>query len=113
MIFLWLVPLVGVAAALLFLARAFRRRRLDRWLASYLLGRGKRRRPRPGEPVHVLLCVADHFEPDWHAGGPEEAMARVRRWVREYPERFGGLRDSDGRPPQHTFFYPMETYNPA
>ena len=33
--------------------------------------------------------------------------------MREYPRLFGAFRDADGRPPRHTFFYPMETYNPA
>src|SRR5262249_11774740 len=37
--------------------------------------------------------------------------ARVARWVEEYPRLFGGFRDSDGRPPRHTFFYPMEKYD--
>jgi len=37
----------------------------------------------------------------------------VERWVRDYPRRFGGLADSDGRPPRHTFFHPLEEYDPA
>src|SRR5262249_33803104 len=36
--------------------------------------------------------------------------ARVERWVRDYPRRLGRFRDSDGRPPRHTFFYPPEEY---
>jgi hypothetical protein len=39
------------------------------------------------------------------------ALARVRRWVDEYPKLFGGFRDSDGRSPRHTFFYPAEEYH--
>ena len=41
-----------------------------------------------------------------------QARERVERWVRDYPALFGDFRDSDGRPPRHTFFYPLEQYNP-
>src|SRR5438477_9137111 len=107
--------LFGIAAALivvlglaLLFAVGVRQRRMDRWLVPYVLQTLRRRSPRRGEPVHLILCVADHYEPNWNASGPAEADARVGRWVREYPALFGDLRDSDGRPPQHTFFYPME-----
>ena len=61
---------------------------------------------RRDEPVHLLLCVADHYEPQLGEAPPEVARARVERWVEDYPRLFGGFRDSDGRPPRHTFFYP-------
>src|SRR5262249_5726274 len=35
----------------------------------------------------------------------------VTRWVTEYPRQFGDFRDSDGRPPRHSFFYPIEQYD--
>jgi hypothetical protein len=47
----------------------------------------------------------------WQAS-PEVARARVEKWVLTYPESFGGFRDSDGRTPRHTFFYPIEEYEP-
>jgi hypothetical protein len=105
------MTLAALAVGLGLLYLGLRRKALDIWLVPYLV-QAVRRRRRPRGPVHVILCLADHYEPDWYAKSPEEAMARVERWAREYPERFGNLRDSDGRPPQHTFFYPMETYNP-
>jgi hypothetical protein len=60
----------------------------------------------------LLLCIADHFEP--HTGGADDhqARARVERWTRDYPRLFGAFRDTDGRPPRHTFFYPLEQYDP-
>jgi hypothetical protein len=54
--------------------------------------------------------VADHYEPDLGDVSADVARARVEHWLREYPRRLGGFRDSDGRPPQHSFFYPLETY---
>jgi hypothetical protein len=32
--------------------------------------------------------------------------------VREYPQRFARFADADGRPPQHTFFFPQDEYRP-
>jgi hypothetical protein len=91
-------------------------RHLGRWLGSYLLqapGRWHRNRAaRRGDTIHLLLCVADHYEPWSGDPSPEVARARVGRWVEEYPRLFGGFRDSDGRPPRHTFFYPLEDYVP-
>lgn len=109
-----LLGLIGLAAVLggVFLLRWLRRRGLDRWLAVYVREAAKRRDPGPDETVHVLLCIGDHFEPKLGKASPEAARSRVERWVREYPRLFGALQDSDGRPPRHTFFYPIEEYEP-
>jgi hypothetical protein len=103
-----LVPVLLVGLA--YLARSVRVRGMDRWVIPYLL-RGHRRRPAQGEPIHVLMCVADHFEPRCGGASPDRARARVERWVREYPSLFGNFRDSDGRTPRHTFFFPIEEYD--
>ena len=97
--------------ALVLGAWRFRQRGLGRWLGPYVLAASKRRSPRPGENVHLLLCIADHYEP--HQGGatPAVARARVERWLQEYPRRFASFRDSDGQPPRHTFFYPQDEYD--
>jgi hypothetical protein len=106
-----ILTLFGVALGLALWQ--LRRRSLDRWLVPYVLQTAKRRPPLHGETVHLLLCIADHFEPKWGNAPPDLARARVQRWVEEYPQRFGNLRDSDGRPPRHTFFYPLEDYEPT
>jgi hypothetical protein len=62
--------------------------------------------------MHALICIADHFEPKIGNVPEGIARARVEKWVRHYPERFGDFRDSDGRTPRHTFFYPIEQYDP-
>jgi hypothetical protein len=67
----------------------------------------------PQQPVTALICIADHYEP--LRGGATTTMARERvaRWVRGYPELALSFADSRGRPPQHTFFYPAEEYQPV
>jgi len=84
-------------------------RGLHRWLVPYVLSTRRRRAPRPDEDVHVLLCIADHYEPFWGKVSRQIASTRVANWVRKYPRHF---RDTDGRPPRHTFFYPHEEYDP-
>jgi hypothetical protein len=103
---------VGVGGLALAGGAVLRKRGLHRWLLPYTLSASQRRDPRPDEPVDLLLCVCDHYEPKRGGVPPEKARARVQQWVDEYPRLFGGFRDSDGRPPQHTFFYPADEYEP-
>ncbi len=107
---------VGIAAAaavgLGVVAREFRRRGLDRWLFPYLLRETRGVAGKSDQPVHLLLCIADHFEPKWNDVPREVSRRRVETWVREYPRLFGECRDSDGRPPRQTFFFPVEQYEP-
>ncbi len=42
----------------------------------------------------------------------DKARMRVRQWVEDYPRLFDRFRDADGMPPQHTFFYPEDEYEP-
>lgn len=69
------------------------------------------------EPVHLIMAVADHFEP---AIDPEDGQKRVPRseqerrlewWSREYPKAAGRWRDHEGLPFVHTYFYPAEQYD--
>jgi hypothetical protein len=64
--------------------------------------------PRPstmGRTTHVFFLFTDHFEPDYDAD-------RVRQWGARYRALASRHHDSDGRPPQHTFFYPGEQGTP-
>ncbi len=71
----------------------------------------------PSGKVHLMLAVADHFEPaivpgDGHARAPyDEQERRLERWCDEYPKVIDRWRDSDGRPLIHTYFYPAEQYD--
>ena len=100
----------GAAAGVGALWYAMHRRGVDRWLPSYVHDCGRRRDPRPDEEVHLLLCIADHYEPKQFQTPRHVAQDRVERWVRDYPRQFARFHDSDGRPPRHTFFYPEEEY---
>ncbi|HVX09709.1 MAG TPA: hypothetical protein VHC22_00770 [Pirellulales bacterium] len=63
-------------------------------------------------PLHVFLCLADHFEPKRGGAPAHLAQDRVARWRHDYPRSVAGLADSAGRSPRHTFFYPAEEYEP-
>ena len=80
------------------------------WLPAYLRTRFARRST--ARPVHVMFCVADHFEPDWGGADLATQVARTERWVSEYPLLSRKHRDADGRHPRWTFFYPAEVYRP-
>jgi hypothetical protein len=89
-----------------------RRRGIDPALAVTLLRQSLRRPTVPASGAHVLICIADHYEPMHGRPSLRVARARVARWLGEYPRQFAEFRDSDGRPPRHTFFYPREEYEP-
>jgi len=91
--------------------KVLERKGLHRWLLPYLLSSRKRRVPQKGEPVELILAICDHYEPKREAEMPK-ARARVQQWVDEYPRLFDRFRDAEGKPPQHTFFYPADEYEP-
>ena len=111
---------LSISAVLLFTVllvamswRALRRRNLQCWIGSYVTSR---RRLNPlengGKTLDVFLAICDHHEPECDGASRDTARKRVQRWVRQYPERFGRFRDFNGRPPQHTFFFPQDEYRP-
>src|ERR1700719_3055913 len=89
-----------------------RNRGLDAWLFSYLAGWRKRGLPGRGDAAHLLLCIADHYEPKRGNATAAVADERIQYWVDNYPRLLGNFRDSDGRAPRHTFFYPQDEYEP-
>ncbi len=68
-------------------------------------------------PVHLVIAMADHFEPAIVPGaGRERALRseqerRLEWWTREYPKVADRWRDHDGRPFVHTYFYPAEQHD--
>src|SRR5262245_6659507 len=61
--------------------RGLRRKGLHRWLPTYVRTAGLRRPPRSGEPLDVILCIGDHFEPKLGGAPPDVARSRVRTWT--------------------------------
>jgi len=100
---LLLLALLGVAA----ITVAIRARNMQYWLGGYLR---RRRSAAVAGPIHVMFCFVDHFEPAWGKVDLATQRARVDRWCRDYRVLASAHRDADGRPPQHTFFYPEEEY---
>jgi hypothetical protein len=101
----------GAIAAAGIAAHAIRRRNMQHWLGECLRQQWRSRRSTQDGTIHVLICIADHFEPAWGNPSQEKSDERVAAWLEEYPKNLGRFRDSDGRPPQHTFFYPIDQYN--
>jgi hypothetical protein len=88
-------------------------RNIHRWLPGYVDASFRQlSKARPAGPTHLLVAVCDHYEPLWGNASVERGAARVERWRTRYPELVRGLRDADGRPPRHTFFFPGEQYRP-
>jgi hypothetical protein len=94
------------------------RRRIShllRWLPGYALQRLTRHIP--SGRVHLILALADHFEPayvpeDGRARAPyDEQERRLKFWCHEYPKFADPWRDHEGRPLVHTYFYPAEQYD--
>jgi hypothetical protein len=89
----------------------FPHRNLHRWLGGYALASLRKRNTAPANgPRHLLVAVCDHYEPLWGDASLERGAERVQRWRNRYPELARDLRDADGRPPRHTFFFPGEQY---
>jgi hypothetical protein len=84
-----------------------RLRNMHLWIWAYLR---RRRPPAAAGPVHVLFCFVDHFEPMWGKVDLPTQRSRVDRWCQDYRALASRHRDADGRPPQHSFFYPEEEY---
>lgn len=87
-----------------------------RWLPAYTWQRLSRR-PSCTRPVHLLVALADHFEPGILPESPgtyadrSEQERRLERWCKEYPKLVDPWRDDDGRPFRHSCFYPAEQYD--
>jgi hypothetical protein len=88
-----------------------RPRQVHRWIGGYI-AHVARRHAGATQPVHVILCVTDHYEPAWGGTALAVQRARVQRWVNDYPRMAARHVDAAGRPYQHTFFYPAEEYRP-
>jgi hypothetical protein len=102
-VILCLLPVLAALALYLLL----RQRNMHIWIVNYLQRRSP---PAVDGPVHILFCFVDHYEPQWGKADLARERERVARWCRDYPALASRHADAEGRPPQHTFFYPEEEY---
>jgi hypothetical protein len=86
-----------------------------RWIPSYGWQRLTRRSTPP--TLHVIIAIADHFEPYISPGNPRQFLShaeqarRVKQWCQQYPLVFDHYRDRSGSPLKHSYFYAAEHYD--
>jgi hypothetical protein len=67
------------------------------------------------EKKHIIITVANHFEPGWSEGGVlghAEQMKRLDAYCKLARSTGDAVRDADGTRFRHTNFYPAEQYHP-
>jgi hypothetical protein len=78
------------------------------WLPGYLLLSHSSESLSPERsPVHIFFVVADHYEP----GSGIKGIQRNKEWLIKYPSLAERHRDDQGRPLQHTWFFPLEQFD--
>jgi hypothetical protein len=111
----WLLPAALVLLFAILIVAVWwqiRRRNMQRWLPVYLHEFNRYPPIQFDDDIHVLLCFADHYEPKANGADKATGMQRVKTWVDQFPEQFARFKDSDGRKPRYTFFFPAEEYEP-
>lgn len=89
------------------------RKELHLWVGGWAKDRLERRsRPRYAGTKHLLFCLCDHYEPLHGGADMDRGIERVRAWRDTYPGLVDRFRDSNGRPPRHSYFYPGDQYDP-
>lgn len=86
------------------------------WLVRYPWSRFKSTMERTAfDKKHIIITIANHFEPAWTEGGVLGHKDQLRR-LKEYQEMArttgNAVRDVDGTKFRHTNFYPAEQYHP-
>jgi hypothetical protein len=79
--------------------------RYPAWRAGEVVSRAKDQ----GGVSHVIIVVANHFEPGL---GPT-ALSRLEKWCELARATGDAIRDHDGTPFRHTNFFPAEQYERA
>lgn len=86
-------------------------RNMHLWITSYIKLKLSRKIDLNNKIRHIYVCLADHHEPFFQNATVEEAHERVKKWVEGYRSVAYKHTDSDGRHPQHSYFYPEEEYD--
>ncbi|GAB4167786.1 MAG: hypothetical protein Kow00108_00420 [Calditrichia bacterium] len=86
-----------------------KKRNMDRWFVTYL--KSSPNTLDDSTVYNIYFAITDHFEPFQGQSDKESALRRVKKWVDLYPEIAQQFKDSAGRSPVHTMFYPIEEYD--
>lgn len=85
------------------------------WLVRYPWSRASSLLQRTAfEKKHIIITVANHFEPGWSPDGildHKSQMKRLEAYHRMAREIGEAVRDADGTKFRHTNFYPAEQYH--
>jgi hypothetical protein len=89
------------------------------WLSRYPVWRTKslvRSLLDSHDSGHLIVTVANHFEPSWDGYngelcGVDKQARKLEQWSRQARITGNALRDHDGKPFCHTYFYPGEQYD--
>ena len=80
------------------------------WLAPLLADRVRHHLARP-QPRRLVVAITDHFEPMGGRVALSRGLERVHAWRERWPAIADAApRDSAGKGPRYTFFYPQEEY---
>lgn len=86
------------------------------WLFQYPLSRaGSLMERTVFDRKHVVVTIADHFEPSWSASGHADIKTQIERLqaYHKMARKTGdAVRDIDGTKFRHTNFFPAEQYHP-
>ena len=86
------------------------------WLARYPIERAKSFLQQTAfEKKHIVITIADHFEPSWSAAGGllpvDEQRRRLDAYYKLARKTGEAVRDTDGTKFRHTNFFPAEQYD--
>ena len=108
-----LLIMIGVLmSGIVVFALLLKSRNMHLWILSYV--KAAIRKPKSSvQRMHIYFCLADHYEPYFKQATQETARQLVKDWASNYREIACKHLDSDGRHPQHSYFYPIEEYDPV
>ncbi len=86
------------------------------WLVRYPFVRARSMMEQTAfEKKHVIITIANHFEPSWSEGGLLDQKTQIKR-LKEYHalarDIGNAVSDADGTKFRHTNFFPAEQYDP-
>jgi hypothetical protein len=99
---------IFVLGLLLFVSYGFIKWKTYIWFPTHFFSAPGVEFPRSREtPVHFFLIIVDHYEP----GQGSRGIERNREWLNRYRLFSQRHRDDQGRPLQHTWFFPLERFD--